>query len=44
MVEDNETFAMLKEHCFSMLQTTEYLVHNGMITDKPQKTGDENKN
>ncbi len=42
MVEDNGTFRMLKEYCFSMLQSTEYLVHNGMITDKPQPKGEEN--
>jgi phosphoglycerol transferase MdoB-like AlkP superfamily enzyme len=44
MAEDNETFRMLKEYCFSMLQSTEYLVRSGMITDKPAEKGiaDEN--
>lgn len=41
MVEDNDTFRMLKEYCFSMLQSTEYLVRNGKITDKQQKEEDE---
>lgn len=42
MVEDNDTFRILKEYCFSMLQSTEYLVRSGMITDKPQKKENEN--
>jgi hypothetical protein len=44
MAEDNDTFRMLKEYCFSMLQSTEYLVRSGMITDKPAEKGiaDEN--
>jgi hypothetical protein len=44
VAEDNDTFRMLKEYCFSMLQSTEYLVRSGMITDKPAEKGiaDEN--
>ena len=44
MAEDNDTFRMLKEYCFSMLQSTEYLVRSAMITDKPAEKGiaDEN--
>ncbi|MBQ6572717.1 MAG: sulfatase-like hydrolase/transferase [Bacteroidales bacterium] len=32
--EDNDTYRMLKEYCFSMLQSTEYLVRQGRITDE----------
>ncbi len=40
LADDDDTFKMLKEYCFSMLQSTEYLVRNQMITDKPvQKEG-----
>lgn len=35
--DDEGAYRMLKEYCFSMLQSTEYLVRNGMITDKRQK-------
>lgn len=34
MEEDNDTYRMLKEYCFSMLQSTEYLVRQGRITDE----------
>ncbi len=33
----SDAYKMLKEYCFSMLQSTEYLVRQGMITDKPQR-------
>lgn len=32
----SEVYRMLKEYCFSMLQSTESLVREGKITDKPQ--------
>lgn len=32
---NDSIFARLKEYCFSMLQSTEYLVKQGKITDKP---------
>ena len=32
--EDNDTYRQLKEYCFSMLQSTEYLVRQGRITDE----------
>lgn len=36
MEDDNDNYRMLKGYCFSMLQSTEYLVRQGKITDKMQ--------
>lgn len=33
--EENDEFRKLKEYCFSMLQSAEYMVREGNITDKP---------
>lgn len=33
--EDNDEYRMLKEYCFAMLQSAEYMVREGNITDKP---------
>lgn len=33
--DDNDEYRMLKEYCFAMLQSAEYMVREGNITDKP---------
>ena len=37
VAEDNEAFQRLKNYCFSMLQSTEYLVKEHKTIDKPSK-------
>ena len=44
MEEDNDIYRMLKEYCFSMLQSAEYMVRQGKITDKPQIINSGNEN
>lgn len=33
--DDNDEYRMLKEYCFAMLQSAEYMVREGNITDRP---------
>ena len=37
----SDVYGRLKEYCFSMLQSTEYLVRQGAIVDRPKTAGEQ---